>query len=198
MFLVKFRMFFFVCLRFFIVCFQLRNPLILIVRNMLPQITSSTKDQWKLLLEQNAIGYVFPDENHKSNDSSTHSNTQSTDSLTAKQKTPDHGWQIIVPVPIRPTGEPSDDAAVDSEKCETERTVQPSVDSGSDDMTAIPSTSGILPAAARRLISLKDLGARKIGALKMKLIENNAKVNERGKCNLFLGFSFRSDELMLT
>lgn len=125
---------------------------------------------------------MFPDESHRSNDSSTHSNTQSTDSLTGKQKTPDHGWQIIVPVPQRSAGEPDgDEAAGDADRFEPERTAQPSVESVPDDMSAIPSTSGILPAAARRLISLKDLGARKFGALKMKLIENNAKANERGE-----------------
>lgn len=39
---------------------------------------------------------------------------------------------------------------------------------------------GIFPAARARLASLRDLGAKKIGALKLKLIENKIKSNERG------------------
>lgn len=139
---------------------------------------------------------MFPDESHRSNDSSTHSNTQSTESLTGKQKTPDHGWQIIVPVPQRSSGEPGDEAAGDADRFETERTSQPPVDAVADEMSAIPSTSGILPAAARRLISLKDLGARKFGALKMKLIENNAKANERGELAFALPNTTNASELL--
>lgn len=122
---------------------------------------------------------MYPDENNpKSKDSSTQSNTQSTDSLTAKQKTPDHGWQIVISVPPKATGDqpPAEGATINT----TEKTPQATGEPIPDDISAVPSTSGILPAAARRLLSLKDLGARKIGALKMKLIENNAKANERG------------------
>lgn len=39
--------------------------------------------------------------------------------------------------------------------------------------------SGIFPAARARLASLRDLGAKKIGALKLKLIENKIRSNER-------------------
>lgn len=47
--------------------------------------------------------------------------------------------------------------------------------------TDLVPASGIFPAARARLASLRDLGAKKIGALKLKLIENKIKSNERGK-----------------
>lgn len=49
--------------------------------------------------------------------------------------------------------------------------------SSSTDMTQ---AQGIFPAARARLASIANLGAKKIGALKLKLIENKIKSNERG------------------
>lgn len=40
--------------------------------------------------------------------------------------------------------------------------------------------SGILPSARSRLASLKELGVKKIGALKMKLAENRVKCQDKG------------------
>lgn len=48
-------------------------------------------------------------------------------------------------------------------------------------MATTHAPGGIFPAARARLASLRDLGAKKIGALKLKLIENKIKSNERGK-----------------
>lgn len=45
----------------------------------------------------------------------------------------------------------------------------------------VQTTSGIIPAARARLASLRDLGAKKIGALKLKLIENKIKSTDRGE-----------------
>lgn len=45
---------------------------------------------------------------------------------------------------------------------------------------ATSSTSGILPATRARLVSLKDFGAKKIGALRLKLAESRIKQTEKG------------------
>lgn len=50
-----------------------------------------------------------------------------------------------------------------------------------DPLAQSSSNGGIFPAARARLASLRDLGAKKIGALKLKLIENKIKSNERGE-----------------
>lgn len=48
-------------------------------------------------------------------------------------------------------------------------------------LDATSSTSGILPATRARLVSLKDFGAKKIGALRLKLAESRIKQTEKGK-----------------
>lgn len=45
---------------------------------------------------------------------------------------------------------------------------------------ASASSSGILPATRARLVSLKDFGAKKIGALRLKLAESRIKQTEKG------------------
>lgn len=41
--------------------------------------------------------------------------------------------------------------------------------------------AGLLPAARARLASLRDLGAKKIGALKLKLVDSKLRSTEKGK-----------------
>ncbi len=47
-------------------------------------------------------------------------------------------------------------------------------------LDATSSSSGILPATRARLVSLKDFGAKKIGALRLKLAESRIKQTEKG------------------
>lgn len=141
-------------------------------------------EHWKLLLEQNSIGYVYPDDTLRSNDSSKHSSTQSTDTLNVKVNTPDNSWQIVIPVSPKTSIDQSEESFDDMHKKDAVTTAEHPAHTSNEsvplDLSMVPSTSGILPAAARRLLSLKDMGAKKIGALKMKLIESNARANERG------------------
>lgn len=137
-------------------------------------------------MEQNSIGYVYPDEILRSNDCTQHRNAQSTNSMSAKQKSPDNSWQIVIPVSPKSSSDQSEDSLEEFQKIEAANIPeqQPgNASTESSDLSMVPSTSGIIPAAARRLLSLKDMGAKKIGALKLKLIENNARINERGDFN---------------
>lgn len=135
------------------------------------------------------LGYVFPDEIHKTSpDYQSHNNTQTADGLNTKSKSPEQDWQFVIPVPApgeKGSEENDDTDILDLEAKDGFETIQ------SDNEVALATngsssnenaqTSGIIPAARARLASLRDLGAKKIGALKLKLIENKIKSNERGK-----------------
>lgn len=133
-----------------------------------------------MLLEQKSIGYVYPCEvatkDQKPNDIST-------------AETDD--WQIVVPVNdgndnIGKKESRDADSTVDIDGNENygERNAQNdrfhSIQSKhfSD---ATSSSSGILPATRARLVSLKDFGAKKIGALRLKLAESRIKQTEKGE-----------------
>jgi hypothetical protein len=101
-------------------------------------INTSTKEQYKLLLEQKSICYTFPNdiknpfENPKNGESE---------------------WEILG----------SESYEKISESNEPEQVAAGT----SEDLTKL------FPAAKARLLSLRDLGAKKIGNLKMKLAERN-------------------------
>lgn len=148
------------------------------------QITATSKEQWKLLLEQNSIGYIFPDEIPKlSPDGQTQNNVQADTSGTRSRST-EQDWQFVIPVP---SPNQSTDEKPDAELSEFEMMKDGFVSVNSDQetngstSTDLMPASGIFPAARARLASLRDLGAKKIGALKLKLIENKIKSNERGE-----------------
>lgn len=136
-------------------------------------INTSIQEQWKLLLEQNSIGYTFPgDPAMNANENDQRLNRQNSDNY--------EDWQIVL--------------SLDKNKCEEENFTEiPPNCFSSDDAVIIQKpdetsfSSGILPAARARLASLKDLGAKKIGALKMKLAESRMKASEKGlwKNNFF-------------
>lgn len=132
-------------------------------------------------MEQNSIGYVFPDEIPKMSESHSQAPAES-----AKARSADLDWQFVIPVPsdAKPQEDKSDLDKVDLDD------VKDSFDMINNDSEAAGSSginqndapgSGIFPAARARLASLRDLGAKKIGALKLKLIENKIKSNERGE-----------------
>lgn len=155
------------------------------------QITTTSKEQWKLLLEQAAIGYVFPDEIQKSqSDLQSQANAQSSDNLNTRTKSPEQDWQFVIPVStptdkcIEERDENGDVFEIDASK-ECGEQFNGDVDilneNASGAAEVVQTTSGIIPAARARLASLRDLGAKKIGALKLKLIENKIKSTDRGK-----------------
>ncbi|KAL1402875.1 hypothetical protein pipiens_005886 [Culex pipiens pipiens] len=146
-------------------------------------INTSTKEQWKLLLEQNSIKYVFPGDI-----SPTSSQELKAEMLKSfGDERSDSGtiddWQIVVSLPREgdqqqdvagekgssPSGsEPQ--SSDDFEKVEGEGT------SGEDQQSSLPK---LFPAARARLMSLRDLGAKKIGTLKLKLSESRSKMKEK-------------------
>lgn len=133
-----------------------------------------------------AIGYVFPDEIQKiSPDSQPQNNTNTAESLNPKSKSPDQDWQFVIPVP-GPGEKPTADR-IDADNLEFDANGFVSVGEheamnvNGSNSSEIIQVSGIFPAARARLASLRDLGAKKIGALKLKLIENKIKSTERGK-----------------
>lgn len=145
------------------------------------QINTSTRAQWKLLLEQQSIGYIYPGDSPTNND-------------TIAQNPPtEEDWQIIIPI-TDASSKPSTSAENPGTKlieCDTNEDssdIEPSnkeredsEQSNSLSQALVAQTnSGIFPAARARLASLRDLGAKKIGALKLKLIENKIKSTERG------------------
>lgn len=137
-----------------------------------------------MLLEQNSIGYIFPDEIPKlSPDFQPQNHVQSVDNSTTKSRSSEQDWQFVIPMPSM---NQTTDEKPDTELSEFETMKDGFVSVNSSDQETVSSTdlipaSGIFPAARARLASLRDLGAKKIGALKLKLIENKIKSNERGK-----------------
>lgn len=153
------------------------------------QITTATREQWKLLLEQHKIGYIFPDEFRRNpNECQDQSSEQSADNFGGcKSKIAEQDWQFVIPV--TDTNKLTDDSEADEGEANHDEFGQiANYQDDSNELQAQSSTSGnsaqggIFPAARARLASLRDLGARKIGALKLKLIENKIKSNERGEC----------------
>lgn len=144
------------------------------------------------MLEQKSIGYTYPgtekSEHFYSASSSRQSSKESHDSPAGKrQHQPPHpdtiapnrsapsasdnpfdDWQIVVPLQNQ---SPDSGVEVSSSTAATDGF---SDDTSSTASSAVPSTvaPGILPSARARLASLKELGAKKIGALKLKLAEN--------------------------
>lgn len=157
-----------------------------------------------MLLEQKSIGYVFPGfgepfssasqgSDHFYSASSSRQNSEelanyknSADSPAANKSTADVAaadWKIVVPFTVPASNQLSDLKQVQRPKCLSPNVPDEMMDgnglgydaenNGSD--LSPEFVSGILPSARSRLASLKELGVKKIGALKMKLAENRVK-----------------------
>lgn len=117
-------------------------------------INTSTKDQYKLLLEQKSNAYIFPNETQeppKMSDNQSHS-------IVNKQKSEQEDWEFIIPTASNTDLEGTD---------------------GIDENMSLPR---MFPASAKaRLLSLRDFGAKKIGTLKLKLAESRIKAKEKEK-----------------
>lgn len=126
------------------------------------------------------------------------------DSPAANKSTADAAaadWKIVVPFTV-PSNQTPDQSQVQRPKC-----LSPNVpdemsgnvnsyqtsggESGNDAEVGVDLSpefvAGIFPSARSRLASLKELGVKKIGALKMKLAENRVRVPEKGEVHVFWG-----------
>lgn len=134
-------------------------------------VNTSIKEQWKLLLEQKSIGYTFPGE---------FSPIPPKDSDELKNgANKDEAWQIVVDLKQADSPPPEMLNKPDCEEIPFEDvTAEGTSVEGKLDDNYLPK---IIPAAKARLMSLRDLGARKIGHLKLKLAETRLKAKEREK-----------------
>ncbi|XP_058813110.1 uncharacterized protein LOC131677367 [Topomyia yanbarensis] len=156
-------------------------------------INTSTREQWKLLLEQKSIKYTFPGD--ISPISSQELKTEMLKSFGESGK-PDSGtmddWQIVLALPRQegssgaeqqdngekgssPSGS-DPQSSDDFEKVDGEGSIDEGRTDGKDQQASIPK---LFPAARARLLSLRDLGAKKIGTLKLKLSESRIKAKEK-------------------
>ena len=114
-------------------------------------VNTSTKDQYKLLLEQKSNAYIFPNEIQEP--------PKMCDNQTfTKLKSEQEDWEFIIPT------------ASNSDLEGTE---------GLDDNISLPKM--FPASAKARLLSLRDFGAKKIGTLKLKLAESRIKAKEKEK-----------------
>uniref|UniRef100_A0A182NZG2 Uncharacterized protein n=1 Tax=Anopheles epiroticus TaxID=199890 RepID=A0A182NZG2_9DIPT len=172
-------------------------------------INTSTKEQWKLLLEQKSIKYTFPGVITPTSVQDLKSEllkSLSSDGTGSESgSVPIEDWQIVLSLPKdgeAPGGsqqrlqqgtssQPNNDA--DSNDSSPNSSEPPSGDdferveneSTTDGNDKVEQQQGALPklfpAAKARLLSLRDLGAKKIGTLKLKLSESRIRAKEREK-----------------
>lgn len=107
-------------------------------------INTSTKEQYKLLLEQKSTCYTFPNDIKNPFENSKNGESE---------------WEIL--------------GSESYEKISESNEPEQSTAGTSEDLTKL------FPAAKARLLSLRDLGAKKIGNLKMKLAERNKSSREK-------------------
>uniref|UniRef100_A0A182Q4K0 Uncharacterized protein n=1 Tax=Anopheles farauti TaxID=69004 RepID=A0A182Q4K0_9DIPT len=174
-------------------------------------INTSTKEQWKLLLEQKSIKYTFPGvitpTSVQDLKSELLKSLSSDGTASENGSVPIEDWQIVLSLPKdgessgsggnqqRPSaagGQSSNDNG-DSNDSSPNSSEPPSGDdfekveneSDGNDKTGQQQQGGALPklfpAAKARLLSLRDLGAKKIGTLKLKLSESRIRAKEREK-----------------
>lgn len=155
-------------------------------------INTSMTEQWKLLLEQKSIGYTYPD-NFITASSSSAAGPHQQESMETGADTNDaegnenlsENWQFVVNLEKK---EQQREGSVDEEESfqsfERINADDPNL-SMVDASSEGKSEGGALPksisAAKARLQSLRDIGAKKIGTLKLKLAESRLKSKERGE-----------------
>lgn len=119
-------------------------------------INTSSREQFKILLEQKSTGYLFPSDNR--------GYLMETPPRSSRQPESENEWEVVT--------QASEASSVEVE------VDQPPMASTSEDF------SKLFPAAKARLLSLRDLGAKKIGNLKMKLAESrNKTIREKEKAD---------------
>ncbi|XP_053680778.1 uncharacterized protein LOC128731670 [Anopheles nili] len=173
-------------------------------------INTSTKEQWKLLLEQKSMKYTFPGVITPTSVQDLKSELLKADGGESENSSVAiEDWQVVLSLskdggsgpsgghqqrqPGTPGTQPNNDAdsndsspnsseppsGDDFEKVESEPTVdgnEKTNGTAGQQQGALPK---LFPAAKARLLSLRDLGAKKIGTLKLKLSESRIRAKER-------------------
>lgn len=120
-------------------------------------INTMKQEQYKMLLEQKSTSYVFPNELRRDLSESRHQRTES-----------ESEWEVVTPtassqdLPLASFAANNDYEQTDASPSSSEEAM-----------------SKLFPAAKARLLSLRDLGAKKIGNLKLKLAESRIRARER-------------------
>lgn len=120
-------------------------------------INTIKQEQYKMLLEQKSTSYVFPNELRRDLSESRHQRAES-----------ESEWEVVTPtastvdLPSAPFAANTDYEQNDASPSSSEEAM-----------------SKLFPAAKARLLSLRDLGAKKIGNLKLKLAESRIRARER-------------------
>lgn len=150
-------------------------------------INTSMTEQWKLLLEQKTIGYTYPDNFITASSSGTgqesmETGTDTNDSEGNLNENMSENWQFVVNLEKKDQ-QRSSEAGDEEESFERINADDPSLSmvdnsEGKSDGGALPKS---ISAAKARLQSLRDIGAKKIGTLKLKLAESRLKSKEREK-----------------
>lgn len=153
-------------------------------------INTSMTEQWKLMLEQKSIGYTYPD-NFITASSSTATSGQHESMETGTDKDHTEGstnenqsenWQFVVNLEKKeqPWSIDLNDEEESFERINADDPNLSTVDpgEGKSDGGSLPKS---ISAAKARLQSLRDIGAKKIGTLKLKLAESRLKSKEREK-----------------
>lgn len=122
-------------------------------------INTTNQEQYKLLLEQRSNGYVFPNEN-----------ATSAMQIPVKHQNHENEWEFVNSSNVE-----ANLSAMEKSLFENQESAGPSSE---ENMTL---QQKIFPAAKARLLSLRDLGAKKIGTLKLKLAESRIKAKEKEK-----------------
>uniref|UniRef100_A0A336MDR2 CSON000052 protein n=1 Tax=Culicoides sonorensis TaxID=179676 RepID=A0A336MDR2_CULSO len=148
-------------------------------------INTSMSEQWKLLLEQKSIGYIYPDSymNSKNNLQQQQQETNDNGLENSDENEPQsENWQFVVNLEKKDQ-QKTNDSTDEDESFERINADDPNL--GSETVNDGRSDAGTLPksisAAKARLQSLRDIGAKKIGTLKLKLAESRLKSKEREK-----------------
>lgn len=144
-------------------------------------------------MEQKSIGYIFPGDiaKHKaaqlksateeSSSGSSSMTTTSSSKVAHSAKPADDDWQIVFPLKTVKDELSDRTTLMHTSGSTSAAAAEVSIESESDiDDKKPEEAAGILPAARARLVSLRELGAKKIGALKMKLAENKMKSSDKG------------------
>jgi hypothetical protein len=150
-------------------------------------INTSIQEQWKLLLEQKSIAYVFPGENNLPSKQSFAKMNKSKSTDTADSSQNDNDWQFVMQIQSQAADEADisvHEAANNNNNTKEQPENQYQEMMLEDSSITANEKDKFVPAAKARLFerfeTLRDLGAKKIGTLKLKLVESRMRAKEKG------------------
>uniref|UniRef100_A0A6B2ENE5 E3 ubiquitin-protein ligase herc2 n=1 Tax=Phlebotomus kandelakii TaxID=1109342 RepID=A0A6B2ENE5_9DIPT len=135
-------------------------------------IHTTKKSQWKLLLEHKKINFTYPGDTPSPDMGGASQETEEGVEPTPECNSIDSDWQIVITKTddSEQTFSPPHVPSIHVAMADEERPAEMSKANGAD--IAIPK---LFPSAMAKLTSLKNMGAKKIGALKQILYEAKAK-----------------------